>query len=232
MRTPAIAAALLLIALAVPPALADATLTVRGEGRASAAPDLAMVRIGVETRAPDAAATLKANSEKAAALIAEAKARGVADADIQTSGLSLHPVYEDQRPRNGDAPRLTGFRAANEVTVRLRAIAEVGETLGALVGAGANRLNGVEFGFADDRALMDAARRDAVADAIRKAELYAEAAKVELGEIRLIEEEGHGQQPRFAMRAMADMSEGAPVETGETTVTASVRLVWEIEEGD
>ncbi|WP_340110492.1 SIMPL domain-containing protein [Pikeienuella sp. HZG-20] len=232
MRTPGIAVALLFIALAAPPTLADATLTVRGEGRASAAPDLAVVRIGVETRAPDAEAALEANSREAAALIAEAKARGVADADIQTSGLSLHPVYDDQRPRTGDAPRLSGFQAANEVTVRLRAIGDVGTTLGALVGAGANRLNGIEFGLADDRALTDAARRGAVADAVRKATLYAEAAGVRLGEIRTIEEEGAGPQPRFAMRAMADRSEGAPVETGETVVTASVRVVWEIGDDD
>lgn len=220
----ALVAALIIGALA---AHADPTLTVRGEGQASATPDIATVRIGVETRAPEAAAALAANSDAAGALIAAAKTRGVAEADIQTVGLSLYPLYDDRRGDNAEAPKLTGFSVSNEVILRLRKIDAVGETLGELVGAGANRLNGISFGLADDQALMDEARRAAVADAQRKAGLYAAAAGVELGEIVSIEEEGGGGPPRPMMRAMAE-SAAVPVEAGETTVAIVVRVVWRI----
>lgn len=223
-RPAALCAALLFAASA---ALADPALTVRGEGHASAAPDLATVRIGVETRAADAAAALAANSKAAGALIAEAKARDVAKTDIRTGGLSLRPLYDNRGNADGEAPALTGFAASNEVVLRLRDISGVGETLGALVGAGANRLNGISFGLADDQAVMDKARRAAVRDAQRKALLYAETAGVELGELLSIDEEGGGGAPRPMMRAMAD-SASVPVEAGETTVSAAVRMVWRI----
>lgn len=224
LRPAAICAALIFAASA---ALADPLLTVRGEGHASAAPDLATVRIGVETRAVEAGEALVANSEAAGALIAEAKAQGVSATDIQTSGLSLYPLYDNRRNGEGETPVLTGFAASNEVVLRIRDIAGVGETLGALVGAGANRLNGISFGLADDQAVMDRARRAAVADAQRKALLYAEAAGVTLGDLVSIDEEGGGAAPRPMMRAMAE-SASVPVEAGETMVAASVRMSWKI----
>ncbi|QIE54578.1 SIMPL domain-containing protein [Pikeienuella piscinae] len=223
-RPAALCAVLILAASA---ALADPVLTVRGEGYASAAPDQATVRIGVETRAAQAAEALSANSEAAGALIAAAIERGVERADIQTSGLSLRPLYDNRSNRDGEAPTLTGFAVSNEVVLRLTDVAGVGETLGVLVGAGANRLNGISFGLADDQRLMDMARRAAVADAQRKALLYAEAAGVNLGELVSIDEEGGGVTPRPMMRAMAE-SAVPPVEAGETTVSASVRMAWMI----
>lgn len=223
----------LLLVLAAPalaqPAPERSTLGVTAEGSAAAAPDLALVRIGVETRAATAAEAMAENARQAAAVIAAAKARGVADRDVQTANLSIWPVYDDYRSDRGEAPRLVGFQVQNEVTVRLRDLSAAGEALGALVGAGANRMNGIEFGFADDSALRDEARRRAVAEARRKAELYAAAAGVRLGPILSIEEAGGDFTPRPMMRAAAAMEASAPpVEAGESEITASVRIVWEI----
>ncbi|MEX2521056.1 MAG: SIMPL domain-containing protein [Paracoccaceae bacterium] len=222
-------AALVLVASG---ALAEERLTVIGEGQAFARPDLATVRIGVETVAGTAAAAMTDNSSQAAALIAAAKARGVAPADIQTSGLSIYPMFEDRQRVDNSAPKLIGFTVSNEVTLRVRDLPSVGETLGVLVAAGANRMNGVEFGFADDTALRDEARRNAVADALRKAQLYASAAGVKLGSIFAIEEMGGGggPSPRAMQFKMADSS--VPVEAGETGVTAMVSIVWEIDEAN
>lgn len=222
----------LLLVLAAPalaqPAPERSTLGVTAEGSAAAAPDLALVRIGVETRAATAAEAMAENARQAAAVIAAAKARGVADRDVQTANLSIWPVYESERFSSGPS-ELVGFQVQNEVTVRLRDLSAAGEALGALVGAGANRMNGIEFGFADDSALRDEARRRAVAEARRKAELYAAAAGVRLGPILSIEEAGGDFTPRPMMRAAAAMEASAPpVEAGESEITASVRIVWEI----
>lgn len=215
------------LALAAP-VFADEEIAITGEGMVSAAPDIAMIRIGVESREADAAKALSANSAQAGALIEAAKSRGVEPKDIQTVGLNLFPVYDNGYEKDS---RLEGFQAVNEVVIRLRDISGVGETLGALVEAGANRINGISFGIADDEKLMDEARKRAVADATRKAEIYAEAAGVKLGEVTSIIEQGGGMAPRLAMRAMADSAKSVPVEAGEATVSASVRITWEIEDG-
>lgn len=228
MRLAALAPAALLLGLIAAPVLAQSTLTVTGEGRASAAPDLAVISVGVETRAPTAAAAMAENAGKASALISAAKSAGVADADIQTSDLSIWPVYEDYRQDRPEGPKLIGFAVSNQVTVRLRDLPAAGATLGALVEAGANRMNGIAFGFADETPLRDAARRAAVEDAKRKAALYAGAAGVALGPIRSIEEAGFSAPPRPMMRAAAMEAASAPIEAGESELSASVTIVWEI----
>lgn len=213
-------------------AFAQSTLVVRGEGEASAPPDLVTIRIGVDSRAETAQEALAHNTAEATGIVEAAKARGVAPADIQTAGLFLSPVYASQRSYSlssgeGEAPKLVGFAAGNELTIRLRNVAATGETIGALVGAGANRLNGIVFGVADGRAQMDEARREAVADAQRKAALYAEEMGVTLGPIIGMEEEGGSVQPRMMARAMSE-SYDVPIELGETSVQVAVRVVWSI----
>jgi uncharacterized protein YggE len=222
---------ILVLSLLSMPALAaePATLTVTGTGAASAAPDTATIRIGVETQGDTAAAALDANSAQAAALIAEAKARGVESRDIQTSGLSLYPVYDQRSPDRNEAPMIAGYNVSNEVAIRLRDMASVGETLGALVGAGANQMRGITFEIEDDTALLDEARKLAVVDARRKAEVYATAAGVKLGAIQSISEAGesapHPGGPM--MRSMA--ADSVPVEAGENALSVSVQVVWAIE---
>ncbi len=227
MIRPLIVALILLAA----PAFADdsATLTVTGVGEATGAPDMATITIGVENQGDTAAAALDANSAQAAALIAAAKARGVADRDIQTSGLSIYPVYDQRTPNSEGAPQIAGYAVSNEVRVRLRDMAGLGETLGLLVGAGANQMRGIGFGIEDDTALMDEARKAAMADARRKAEIFAAAAGVKLGPIQSISEGGDVTVMPGGpmMRSMA--AEAVPVEAGESAVSVSVRVVWEID---
>lgn len=209
-------------------ALADdlSRLSVAGFGEARAAPDIATITVGVETRADTAEAALAENSTDAASLIEAAKERGVADADIQTSGLNIYPVFEQQQPGRREAPTVAGYSVSNSVSLRIRDLDALGATLTALVAAGANQMRGISFGIEDDEALRDEARRLAVADARRKAELYAEAAGVTLGPIISISEGGGGGQPGPLMRSMA---EAAPVEAGENAVSARVNVVWRIE---
>lgn len=210
---------------------APARITITGAGLAAAAPDLVTVTIGVETRAETAEAALAENNAKARALADAARAAGVAARDVQTSGLSLFPIYERRGASlaGGDGPpKLTGFQVGNALRLRLRDMATVGETLTALVAAGANQMRGIAFSIDDDQALRDEARRAAVADARRKAALYAEAAGVTLGPILSISETGAAGAPRFEAAARSLAADAVPVEAGETSVSAAVTIVWRI----
>ncbi len=222
------------MALVTLPALADerppATIAVTGEGQVEAAPDMATVSLGVQTDADTAAAAMAENSAKLAAVIERLKAAGIEPRDIQTSGLSLGPRY-DYGKQDGTPPTVTGYTASNMVTVRVRALDNVGAVLDDVVSGGANTLNGLSFGLADDRPLMDEARNEAVADAAARAALYAKAAGVTLGRVMMIAEAGGYAPPRpMAMEAGFAKASDMPVAPGELTISASVSVVYEIAE--
>ncbi len=124
-----------------------ATLSVNGEGRVDVAPDIATIRVGVETQGETAAEALEANSAAAAEMIATLKDAGVEARDIQTGQLNVQPVHADmQRTRPGESPEITGYRVVNEVAVTVRDLDALGGLLDRVVGAGANRVNAIGFG--------------------------------------------------------------------------------------
>ncbi len=207
------------------------TLGVSGTGRVSVAPDMATLRVGVETQEETAAAALAANNEAAQAVIDTLKQQGVAEANIQTANFSVFPVYEEAariEPRP-EGPRVVGYRVTNQVVARIRDLDGLGALLDATVSEGANRIDSLEFGLEDDAEPADEARRLAVQDARRKAEVYAEAAGVALDRIRSIQEGGGGPVPMHDMAFRAEAAAmSVPVAPGETTVAVSVQMVWEI----
>jgi uncharacterized protein YggE len=232
MRRKVFAAAIAILALAAasqPSHAADRSLlTVTGQGEAHAAPDMATITVGAVSEADTAAEALTRNSEQVSAAIDALKAAGVEARDIQTNGFSVSPRYVSDRDAN-TAPRIDGYRVSNSVMVRVRKLDSVGSLLDTLVKAGANDIGGINFGISSADELEDTARTAAVADARHKAELYAEAAGVRLGAIRAIDEAaGSYPMPQPVMRMKAMEAAPAPIEAGEQTITASVRVVYEI----
>jgi hypothetical protein len=221
--------ALAALAVLAGPALAEgasATISVTGEGSVDVVPDMATVTLGVTVSGDTAKAALDANSAALSAVIEKLKAAGIEDRDIQTSGLSLGPVYDYSS--SGNPQQVLGYTASNMVTVRVRAIDTVGSVLDASVTDGANTLNGIAFGLTDPVPAADEARKAAVADARRKAELLAAAAGVELGPIVSISEtQGFVPMPMMAGAAF-DRSAAVPVAAGEMSVGASVSMTFEI----
>jgi len=115
------------------------------------------------------------------------------------------------------------------VTVRVRALDSLGGVLDAAVGQGANNLYGLSFGLQEPEPKLDEARRDAIADARRKAELYALAAGVTLGEVVSISEQTGYDRPMPEMRAASFAKDsGVPVAEGELSLTASVTVVYDL----
>ncbi|WP_343079833.1 SIMPL domain-containing protein [Ostreiculturibacter nitratireducens] len=228
---------LFMIILAVPLALAvpaqaetDARhITVTGEGQVAATPDMAQISLGVTTEAESAAAALAANSEEMARVLAFLKAEGIEDRDLQTTGLSLYPLYEDSERAGRRAPQIVGFTASNSLTIRVRALDRLGGLLDAVVGEGANTLNGLSFGLQDPADQLDEARRRAVADARRRAEILATAAGVTLGPVVSMTEQSGYPMP-MAMEASFAKAAPVPVAAGEMTVTANVTMIFAIGE--
>jgi len=201
-------------------------ITMGGHGEARAVPDTAMLSAGVSAQAPTAAAALSANTARMQAVLAALKKQGIPDKDIQTSNFSISPQYANG---NGQAPRVTGYQANNQVEVRLEDVAKLGATLDLLVTAGANQMNGVSFLIRNDTALLAQARAAAVAEARLKAETFAKAAGVGLGSILSIGEGGNeGPRPMYAAAPMMMRDKAVPVALGEQSVNADITIVWEI----
>jgi uncharacterized protein YggE len=225
-RLAAAASALLAVpALAqtdVPPAI-----TVSGEATLSVTPDQAQVEAGVTSDAKTARAASDANNIAMGQLLLALKAAGIDAKDIQTSRLSLQPQSAPNRSSNA----IVGYRASNQVTVRLRDITMVASTIDLLVGAGANDIGGINFMVSQASKLLDDAREQAVADARRKAEIYAKAAGVTLGAPLSISEQG-SPDPVFRGKMMAAGPMAATaVAQGEETLSVTVIVSWAIKQG-
>ncbi|MGB1035186.1 MAG: SIMPL domain-containing protein, partial [Primorskyibacter sp.] len=215
------------VVLLSPPVWADApTLTVSGQGRAGAVPDMAHLSLGVVARAPTAAEASRAMGQDMRAVLDALAASGVAGADVQTTGLSLHPVYGK---RIGTRPAaITGFEASTQVTARLMGMDRVSPVLDAVLDIGVNQLNGIRFAVSDPAPLLRAARMAAMADARDRAQTYALAAGLELAEVRSIREGGTGGGPRPEMMMAARVASDMPVAAGEVDYSASVTVVYEL----
>ena len=210
------------------PAVAEGRhITVQGQGSVEGVPDMAVLTMGVSHQADTAGDAMALVAGAAQEMLARLEAMGVEARDMQTSELSLHPVWERDRYENR-APKVIGFNASTQVTVKLRDLAGVGKVLDAVLQDGANQFNGLRFSLQDPDPQMNEARVAAVADARARAELYAKAAGVTLGPVLSIDEHG-GAAPAPVFMARAAMAEAAmPIAEGEVSVQAGVTMVFAI----
>jgi len=205
------------------------TLSLSAYGEVKAAPDMAGISLGVQTQAPTAAAAMSQNAAQMSRIVESLKRSGVADKDIQTSGLSLDSqyAYEQDKP-----PRLAGYQASNLVTITVQDLARLGQTLDAVVASGANQINGISFGLKDPQAAEDAARLKAVQALQAKAQLYAGAAGLRLGRLINLSEGANTTQPPRPIMAMAMRKADAaptPVEGGELDIRVDVSGLYELD---
>jgi uncharacterized protein YggE len=201
------------------------TLHVSGNGQVSARPDVAVVALGVQTEAEEAAAALSENSEKMQNLMDVLQEADVADEDIQTRMVRLQPRYEDKPDAEGQH-QLVGYIASNVVEVRLRNLETVGEILDAAVQAGGNRIDSVRFEISDPGTYLDQAREAAWNDAQHKAEQLATLAGAELGEVLTINESGHRPQPVVERPMAVEAAAAVPIESGSQTIEVDLQVTW------
>lgn len=231
MKRPATLAAVFAAMLLAAPVLADdafpPVISVSGEATVSAAPDLAQIDAGVATDAKSAKEASDANNAAMGKVLLALKGAGIDEKDYQTSRLSLQPQYAASRA-SGASP-VVGFRASNRVTVTIRDVTKVANVIDTLVGAGANDVGNISFEVTQASKLLDGAREQAIADARRKAEIYAKAAGVTLAAPIAISE-GGGPMPLFKARVAAAPMAAAPVPVvpGEETLSVTVNVSWAI----
>jgi uncharacterized protein YggE len=207
----------------------DRWIEVSGEGSVRATPDFAKVTLGVTTTAKDARDAMAANAKQANALVAVIKSQGVAPADIQTSDVSISPMFSNQPPGQASAPTVIGYSVSNSVTATVRDIPDLGALLDKGVAAGANTVYGIGFGENDPGALIDKARPLAVADARRKAEIYALAGGAKIGRLMELTEQPGARPVAFAARAYAPGAAApTPIEAGENKLTVTITARFEL----
>jgi uncharacterized protein YggE len=236
-RLPAVSPALALaglIALAAPavaqqpPVVPPRTITMQGEAQATAAPDLAVVSGGTQVQARTAREAMDGNSRIMRAVQQALKELGVEDRDVSTSGLTLRPTIEYQQGTN--RPRVVGYAAGHQLSVRIRDLGKLGDVLDRMVSAGANQMDNLQLTVSDWSRKVDEARAGAIADARRKADVLAGAAGARIGRVMTIEEQTDGGPVmlRRAAPAMASRSEPAPIATGDQNFRLQVTVTWEL----
>jgi uncharacterized protein len=235
------------LALVVLPVLADyparageiapPAISILGVGNVNARPDMATVSTGVVSEAKTAGEALSANTTAMTSIVAWLKENGIEDRDIQTSGFAVQPRYTyPAQQTNGERrpPRIVGYTVSNQVTIRVRDLEKLGDILDQVVSEGSNQINGVSFTFSEPEKLLDMARANAMADAIRKAKIYTDAAGIGIGRITSISEiDRNRPQPQYDMaRAGVVMSEAPPVpmEAGERTLSVQINVTWELDQ--
>jgi len=206
------------------------SLNLSATGEVKVAPDMATITFGVMTEAVTAREAMAMNATRMTEVAAAMRRAGLAERDIQTSGLNLQAQYDYQE---NQPPKLRGYQATNRVTVKIHDLSKVGTTADAVVAAGVNQIDGISFGLDDPRAAEDEARRMAVTALQSKARLYAGALGVTLGGIRTLSEGGGYQPPQpmpmvFARAAMAE-SDSTPVSAGELSVKIEITGVYDLQ---
>ena len=224
--------ALTLLFLAIPSATAatendTSKLTVQGDGKVSAAPDMATIVLGVETQNASAAGAVRENAALMNETINALLAAGIAEKDIQTSSFSLTTMPQEEPKTANEKPKAPVFLATNQVTVKLNDTTDVGMVLDAAVSAGSNSIQQVSFDLRDPGPQKDRAMILAIQDAQRKADLAASAANVQLGRVLEITE-GYGYVAAPMAKSVAFAEFATPIQPGELEVTASVTAIYEI----
>ena len=228
------ASALALAAASLTPALADDDKTVRtmslsGRGEVRIAPDLAIVTVGVMSSAATAREALDVNTRQMEGVMASLLNASIDSRDIQTSNFMVNPRY-DYGQNNAQPPKVIGYDVSNNVTVTVRKLESLGTVMDQVVSAGSNQINGVAFQVSKPEAATDEARKLAVADALRKANVYTAASGVTLGQIVSLTEGGGYQPPVPVFKSMRAEAAAAdvPVAQGEQLIAVDVNFTWEI----
>lgn len=213
----------------------EAVVMVSGEGQSAAAPDMAVLSLAVVKQAKTAREALDENNKAMAAVLAALKKEGIADRDLQTSGFSVQPQYNYPQSSDGQPkpPELIGYQVSNGLTVRVRDLGELGGLIDQAVTLGVNQGGDIQFTNDKPEAAMEAARKDAVAAAMKKAKTLTEAAGVKLGRVIEISESSVRPMPQPAYRATMAKEAGdssVPIQGGENTYHVTVNLTFALEQ--
>lgn len=214
---------------AITQTIAGARLDLSATGDVTRVPDVAIISAGVVTRSTTAGGALQQAADKMARVRDALTRAGIEGRDIQTSNISLNPEY---RYDNDQPPKLVGYSATNQLTVRFRDIATSGKILDALVAEGANQINGPTLTIDKPEAALDEARAKAVASGRARAELYARSLGMRV--VRVVSvSEGAGSYPvpppmPVMMEARAQAA-STKIDPGEQKLQVTLAMTFELQ---
>ena len=209
--------------------IAGTRLDISATGEVSRVPDVAIISAGVVSRAATASAALSDAADRMGRVLAALKRAGVDDRDVQTSNVSLNPDY--RYPEN-QSPQLVGYTASNTVTVKFRDIRNSGKILDALVGVGANQINGPNLTVDKPEAALDEARAKAIAAGRARAELYARSLGLRVARVVAVSESGgYAPPPPPPMPMMMARGErdSTTIQPGEQKLQVSLTMTFELQ---
>jgi uncharacterized protein len=203
------------------------TITISASGKVTVVPDVARVNLGITTTKGTVKAARGSAAQTMTAIIAAIKGLGVADADIQTTNLSLYPQYG-----SGSTPKVVGYQISEQVQVTVRDLDKAGDVVDAATAKGATDVNGISFELADPVKAQNDARASAVTAARTSAQAMAGAANVSLGAVVSITDSS-SPSPTFygygAQKGAAVPDAATPVQPGTQDLTATVTVIFEID---
>ena len=227
-----------LLLLAAVPALAQLSqpavavngtlLNISASAEATRIPDVARISAGVVTQATDSNSALRANAQQMDKVMAAIKKSGIAERDVQTSGVSLNPQYKYE---DNKAPQIVGYQASNTVNIKVRDISKLGAVLDGLADQGANQINGPMFSIDQPEPVYDQARMDALKKAQERAQTYAKNLNLRVVRIVSIDETNNGGfQPMAVLSAAPRAAKefNSPISPGETTLSVTLNVVFEL----
>jgi len=199
------------------------TLTLTGEGQVQAKPDMATINLGVVTDAKTAQAAIGENAELMSQVLGKIKALGIPASDLQTAGFNVSPVvdYQENSPTYG---KVVSYQVEDTLQVKAP-VAQVGKVLDEGIGAGANVAGQLSFGLREESAYRQRALQAAVKAAYSDAEIMAHAMGVTLRGTTAAEVVSGGNQI-IVRRVLSKEATPTPIEAGNLTISASVRVVF------
>jgi hypothetical protein len=201
------------------------TLTVSANGKVTVVPDVARVYLGVTLTKPTVKEARDAAAKAMTDVIAAIKGLGIADADIQTTGLSLSARYAE-----GSSTKIVGYVISEQVQVTVRDLDKAGDVVDVATAKGATDVNGISFELADPAKAQDDARAAAVTAARTSALAMASAGHVTLGAVLSISDTSAPSPIYYGAAGAAPMADvRTPVQPGTQDVTATVTVVFELD---
>ena len=209
--------------------IAGTRLDISASGEVTRVPDVAIISAGVATRSSTASGAIQEAADRMSRVLAALKRAGVEDRDIQTSTISLNPEY---RYDNNQPPKLVGYSASNQLNVRFRDIRNSGKILDALVGEGANQINGPNLTIDKPEAALDEARARAAAIGRARADLYARSLGLRVVRLVAVSESSGSYPvppPMPVMERAVAMGADTKIVPGEQTLQVTLAMTFELQ---
>jgi uncharacterized protein YggE len=198
-------------------------ISVTGSGTVQGTPDTVSFQIGVQNVATSAAQALSANNARVAALENSLLGHGVAQKDMQTSGLD---IYENTNNQGA----VTGFTVVDDLNVTMHQIGNAGAAIDAAVHAAGNgvELDGVTFSISNESKLLAAARAKAMQNARTEASQVASGGNASLGAIEKITDQENSTSNVFPYSNFqaSGLTASVPLKAGSQSINVQVSVVY------